>query len=141
MKFNRLVYLLFALVIGLMVWIVKDSFTQPSVRDLDLVYKELVFFRNENNTGPIQRVYVVYVEDDSRELLEAYGDYMPHTKYGNTQVYFFTDSTNAPKDVLHSKPFIPIAYQAYCVAKYEKSAMGDVRFLNRPFAEKNEIDQ
>ncbi|MCH7409104.1 hypothetical protein MM239_06845 [Belliella sp. DSM 111904] len=141
MKFSRLIYILFALVIGLMVWIVKDSFTQPGVSNLDLVYEELAFYRNENNTGPIQRVYVVYVEDDSRELLEAYGNYMPHTKYGNTQVFFFTDSTKAPKDVLHVAPFIPNEYQAYCVAKYEKSAMGDVKFSNRPFGNKSVVNQ
>ncbi|MHC2992027.1 hypothetical protein OB13_10670, partial [Pontibacter sp. HJ8] len=77
-------YTLLAISAALVIWFIYDSFSLPSVDDLKGDFKEVAFYRNENNTGPIVRIYAVTVADTLWKEMQAYGDYMPHTKYGNT---------------------------------------------------------
>jgi hypothetical protein len=65
--------------------------------------------------------------------MQAYGDYMPHTKYGNTKVYFFLNNQPAPEQVQPGQENFEQQYQQYNVARYEKDAMGQVSFLKYPF--------
>ncbi len=51
--------------------------------------EELDFYRNENNTGPVIRVYAVRTKEQNPQILKEYGEAMPHTKYGKTIIYFF----------------------------------------------------
>jgi hypothetical protein len=44
-------------------WVLKDTFTQTSASDLKGGFTEIASYRNENNTGPIQRIYAVTVKD------------------------------------------------------------------------------
>ncbi|SIS98810.1 hypothetical protein [Belliella pelovolcani] len=129
-------YLFYVLILGValvMIWIVKESFTQPGIKDLEIDFEEMAFYRNENNTGPVIRVYVVYAADTLWNTLEQYGDYMPHTKYGNTKVFFFMDKAKTPNETFPEAPYFSEEYQSYCVASYEKSAMGGVKFARFPF--------
>ncbi|MFD2037231.1 hypothetical protein ACFSKL_20705 [Belliella marina] len=130
---SYLFYAIIFIVVFLIVWIGKESFTQPGVNDLDLEFEEMAFYRNENNTGPVIRVYAVYAADTSWAVLKEYGELMPHTKYGNTKVYFFDSKENSPKRTFPEEPYFEGEYQQYCIAKYEKSSMGDVTFVKYPF--------
>lgn len=129
----NLKHILIALSAILVIWFIYDSFSIPGPQDLEGDFKEVAIYRNENNTGPIVRVYAVTVADTLWEEMQAYGDYMPHTKYGNTKVYFFLEDKPAPKEVFPGEPNFAQEFQQNNVAVYEKDAMSQVSFRKHPF--------
>jgi len=133
MKSKYIMYGIAAIVLVTMIWILGDTFTQPGIKDLQGHYEEVAMYRNENNTGPVLRVYAVYTADTLWEDMEAYGQFMPHTKYGNTKVFFFSDPIHIPTEVFPEPPHFDPKLQPYCVAKYEKSSMGETHFLRFPY--------
>ncbi len=114
-------------------WFIYDTMSLPGVDDLEGDFKEVAMYRNENNTGPITRIYAVTVEDTLWQQMQAYGDFMPHTKYGNTKVYFFLGDQPAPTEVQPGQVNFEERFQENTVAKYEKDAMGQVSFVRYPF--------
>lgn len=133
MKTQYILYGIIIAVVFILVWIGLDTFTQPGIADLKGNYVEQAVFRNENNTGPVIRVYAVYAADTLWEDMQAYGDFMPHTKYGNTKVFFFSDPDQTPEEIGPSHPHFDQKYEPYCTAKYEKTAMGEVSMVKFPF--------
>ena len=109
-------------------FIVFDSATLPKVSDLKGNFKEVAVYRNENNTGPITRVYAVSVEEPLMEEMNKYGDLMPYTKYGTTTVYFFQAGKPVPSELLASEPHFDKSFEKNCVAVYKKNQNGEVTF-------------
>lgn len=126
-------YTLIGLTAALILYFIYDSFSLPSVDDLDGDFKEVAFYRNENNTGPIVRIYAVTLSDTLWEEMEQYGNYMPHTKYGTTRVYFFLNSQPAPNEVQPGQQNFSSQFEPYTLARYEKDAMGQISFMRHPF--------
>ena len=118
---------------GLILFIIWNSFSQPGVQDLEGNFKRVAFFRNENNTGPVDRIYAVTVSDTLWEEMEKYGAFMPHTKYGTTKVFFFREGKPVPEKLLCGQNNFEENFQVYCLGKYEKDAMGQVSFIPFPF--------
>lgn len=112
---------------------VKDTFNQPGIEEMKAGFKEIVKYRNANNTGPVQRIYVVTVKDSVWKEMENYGNLMPHTKYGNTKVYFFMESANVPQTLQPGEVNVDPQFNKSCIALYEKSAMSQVVFNKYPF--------
>lgn len=133
MKFKYIIYGVAVLVVGLVFWIGADTFTQPGISDLQGDYKEIATYRNENNTGPVVRVYAVHASDTLWSDMEAYGNFMPHTKYGNTKVFFFSGSGQTPLEVFPKPPYFDPKYQGNCIGRYEKSAMGETNMSRFPY--------
>lgn len=133
MKRKSFVYFLLAGVLALIFFMVKDVFDQPGIIDMKAGFKEMLKYRNENNTGPIQRIYVVTVKDSIWKEMEDYSNLMPHTKYGNTKVYFFMHHANIPKSLQPGAVNFDPAFNKDCIALYEKSAMSQVAFNKHPF--------
>jgi hypothetical protein len=134
MKTKKLKYLIVFVVGVLLAVMVYQSLSQPGVQDLKGNYSELDVFRNENNTGPVIRIFAVYTDRKLWEDMRAYGDFMPHTKYGNTKVFFF----DQPIDDIQLSPEAPYfqsAFQNFCIGRYEKTAMGETNFIKYPFSE------
>lgn len=125
---SKLYYLIALMVMGLVIYIVWDALTQPGIGDLNGEFEEVAFYRNENNTGPIVRVYAVTVNDTLWDEMEKYGAFMPHSKYGNTKVYFFHQGDDYPVQVFPGEDNFDPEYMEYCLAVYEKDAMGKVSF-------------
>lgn len=125
---SRTFYFITIFVVGLVLYIVWDSLTQPGIGDLQGEFKEVAFYRNENNTGPIIRIYAVTVEDTVWNEMEKYGAFMPHSKYGNTKVYFFHRQDDYPRKVFPGDESFDARYKDDCLAIYEKDAMGKVSF-------------
>lgn len=121
------------LVIGLIGWMLKDTFTQSGIKALKGGFNEVASYRNENNTGPVQRIYSVTVTDTSAAQLKEYGDLMPHTKYGNTKVYYFLKGKGAPTNLSPGDINFNAQFNSNCFALYEKSAMGNVGLVKWPF--------
>jgi hypothetical protein len=125
-------YLAIGAIILLMGWFIFDSLSQPGVGDLKGNFQEVAIYRNENNTGPIVRIYAVTVADTLWREMRQYGDFMPYTKYGNTKVYFFRQGQPVPKEVQPGQKNFSPEFNKYCLAKYEKEVMGNVSFKPYP---------
>ncbi|SDE26870.1 hypothetical protein [Pedobacter soli] len=133
MSRKSLIYTITAIVLILVFFMVKDTFNQPGIEDMKAGFKEIVKYRNANNTGPVQRIYVVTVKDTVWKELEDYGNLMPHTKYGNTKVYFFMQNANVPQSLQPGEVNFDPVFNKNCIALYEKSAMSQVAFNKHPF--------
>lgn len=133
MRNKKQTLFLVVIIIFLTGWMLKDTFNQSSIEDLKGGFKEVAKYRNENNTGPIQRIYVVTVADTTLAELIDYGNLMPHTKYGNTKVYYFLANGDVPLTLTPGKINFDQKYNANCFALYEKSAMGKFGVLKNPF--------
>lgn len=127
------VYFLVAGILVLIFFMVKDVFDQPGIEDMKAGFKEITKYRNANNTGPVQRIYVVTVKDSVWKEMEDYGNLMPHTKYGNTKVYFFMQSDNVPKTLHPGEVNFDPQFNKACIALYEKSAMSQTVFNKYPY--------
>ncbi|WPP53570.1 hypothetical protein [Catalinimonas niigatensis] len=128
----KIQHILGIMVVGLVIWFVLEATTQPGVGDLAGDPQEVAFVRNENNTGPVKRIYAVTIEDTLWQQMQKYGNYMPHNKYGSTQVYFFMKGEAVPKTLTLENP-IEEPFQQHCLARYEKDAMGNEHFTRYPF--------
>lgn len=130
MKRNR--FLLFIL-LGVVVIIIWNFLSQPGVKDLKGDLKEISFIRNEQNDGPVIRVYAVSVSGEYWNEMQQYGDFMPHTKYGNTKVYFFKNNEPLPTELNLLEPQVSQEFQPACLAVYEKNGMSQVSLKKYPF--------
>ncbi|MCZ4222095.1 hypothetical protein [Pedobacter rhodius] len=128
-----LVYLVTASILILVFFMIKDTLNQPGVGDMNAGFKEIVKYRNANNTGPVQRIYVVTIKDTIWKELEDYGNLMPHSKYGNTKVYYFIENGRVPKTLHPGDVNFDPSFNKSCVALFEKSAMSQVAFNKYPF--------
>lgn len=126
-------YLIIGAVVAALVWMVSDAVMQPGVDDLRGDFKEVTFTRNEQNTGPVVRVYAVTLKDTLWAEMEKYGNYMPHTKYGITRVYFFLEDKPAPNRLFLEGDNLDDRFKQYCVARFEKNAMSQTYLSRYPF--------
>jgi hypothetical protein len=133
MKRNYLFHALLLTVVGIVFWMIADTISQPGVGDLSSRFEELGSYRNENNTGPVHRVYLVFTPDLNWEDMESYGNFMPHTKYGVTRVFFVNERLSPPLDLDIREPYLAASAQRACIGRYEKSPMGEVSFRKYPF--------
>lgn len=121
------------LVLVLVAWMVKGTFSQPGIEELKSGFKEVAKYRNENNTGPIQYVFAVTMKDTiSREMI-TYGNFQPHHKGGTTKVYFFMEGTKVPMQLTAGQVNFDPSYNSGCIAVYEKSPIGNVSLVKDPF--------
>jgi len=135
MRRNYLFYAILLVVVAVVAWVISDTVSQPGVGDLSGQYEELAFERNENNTGPVVRIYLVYTPESNWEEMEVYGNFMPHTKYGITRVFFVNGRLEGKIALDLKYPHIPDEIQKICIGLYEKSPMGEVRLKRFPFEE------
>lgn len=120
-------------VLVLIAWMLKGTFFQPGIADLKGNFKEVTHYRNENNTGPIQYVFIVTVKDSTTAEMEKFGNFKPHHKGGNTKVYFFLEGTPTPEKAFSGKVNFDPSFNKSCIALYEKSAMGNTSIVKNPF--------
>jgi len=128
-----LVYFLVAGILVVIFFMVKAVFDQPGIEDMKAGFKEVAKYRNANNTGPVQRIYVVTVKDSVWKEIEDYGNLMPHTKYGNTKVYFFMAHDSVPKTLQPGEVNFDPQFNKNCIALFEKSAMSQTAFNKYPY--------
>ncbi|MEB2786328.1 hypothetical protein [Algoriphagus persicinus] len=131
MKSSKIIFWIISLIVaGLVVYIFMESLSQPGIERFEGKFKELSSYRNENNTGPVVRVYAIQALDSSKEWMHGYGDAMPHTKYGRTVVFFFSSDIDQQINLSPTDPYFTEDMQPYVIATYQKSPMGDVSFTD-----------
>ena len=121
------IILITLVIIAAMIWNVA---TERGIKDLKGNFREVAFIRNEQNTGPVIRIYAVTVEEMHWEDMEQYGNYMPHTKYGNTKIYFFDAGKAYPTKLTLGEENIEEIFKKNYIAIYEKDGMGQVRMYS-----------
>jgi hypothetical protein len=119
---------------GLAVALLISLLTAPSADDFATQFAEVAHYRNENNTGPVRRVYVVTASQVNEEEMLAYAQLQPHSKYGITTVYFFSPEAPFPTELAPQKPHFPMRFRAYCLGRYRKLALGQERFERQPIS-------
>jgi len=126
-------YIIFAVIALVIGYIIFDSTSQPNTNDLKGNFKEAAVYRNENNTGPVIRIYAVTVQGEPWEEMQKYGDLMPYTKYGSTKVYFFDEQKPFPKTLSPGDQSFDASFNANCLAMYTKDPNGQVSLNKKPF--------
>ena len=129
-KKNLFIIIIVLAIIG---WTTNQVFFSNEIGDLAGGFTEVSSYRNENNTGPIQRIYAVTVKDTANAKLIDYGNSKPHSKYGNTKVFFFVSNADVPPKLFPGEINFEEKYKAGCFALYEKSAMGNFGLLKNPY--------
>lgn len=130
MKSSKIIFWIIALIVaGLVAYIAVDSLSQPGMERFEGKFQELADYRNENNTGPVVRIYAVKALDNSKDWMREYGDAMPHTKYGKTIVFYFSNEMDQKIRLLPTEPYFAKEIQSHVIATYQKSPMGDVSFI------------
>ncbi|WP_079645582.1 hypothetical protein [Sphingobacterium nematocida] len=98
MKKNKRVWFIaipIILILGYLIW---DSFSQKSIKDIPGNFEEVAFVRNEQNKGGIVRIYAVTVGDRANANYDACADLFPTNDYNSVTRIFFFDK-NAPYPV------------------------------------------
>jgi hypothetical protein len=132
---NKIFFITLGTIITIILW---TSFSQDTVDDLSGDFKEMAFFRNENNTGPIIRKYAVSLSDTLWREMQEYGQMMPYTKYGTTTVFYFIHGSEVPETLLPTSPSFDASYQASCIGKFDRNASGVSSFTKFPFRSRND---
>lgn len=115
--------------VGILLYqIINSTLSQPGLERFEGKYEEMDFYRNENNTGPVLRVYAVRVLDEDPTWMKEFAEAQPHTKYGRTLVFFFSEKLRQPVKLSPTEPHFPAQFQAYLLAEFEKTPMGEGRF-------------
>ena len=130
MKPKQIILAITVLILGVMLW---NAFNQKGMNDLETQFEQITFYRNENNTGPVKRVYIVTINDTVWSELEAYGNFQPHNKLGTTEVFFFLEESPFPTKVSGTKPYFSESFNDDVVARYEKNPSGLVSLKKYPF--------
>ncbi|MHB1177339.1 MAG: hypothetical protein ACYCZO_03315 [Daejeonella sp.] len=129
---NKKTYIFLAafIAVAIMIW---NVLSEPGVKDLPGNFNEVAFIRNEQNSGPVIRIYAVTVNSEKWEEMERYGNYMPHTKYGTTRIYFFSNKKPYPTSLNLEADNIPENYRDNCIGIYEKNGMSQVVLRKHPY--------
>ncbi|RZK48394.1 MAG: hypothetical protein EOO99_10375 [Pedobacter sp.] len=118
---------------AIVTWLAWDLIKTGNPQNLPGGFKEVATYRNQNNTGPVQLVYIVTVADTLNAQYENYGNMMPHIKYGLTKVYFFPENKPYPTQLGPGQKNFNERFNADCIALFEKFAMGNKALTKRPF--------
>jgi len=105
-----------------------DLFSAENINNIEGDFKQIGFVRNENNTGPIKRLYAYNVSDTLWENIEKHANLLPHTKYGTTEVYYFLDAGIRTIQLKLNDSQASLKGKENCVAHALKNGMGELHF-------------
>ena len=122
---SALIIILGITVFIILAMIVKESFSEQGIAAYQDQFEEVGYYRNENNTGPVLRIYAYRTQVEDPEVLKSFADLLPHTKYGRTLVFFVNESVKATVVLSPESPYFPESLSPFIFAKYEKTPMGE----------------
>lgn len=124
MKVNKKRWIWFGvLVIVILMMIFRDSSLLTNSKKIRGGFTETAFYRNENNSGPVIRLYAVKVDSPLVADFEAYGNSMPHTEHGTTKIFFFDAKEKAPDKLFLESPYYDTS-QYKAISIFQKNAVG-----------------
>lgn len=117
-----------------MVTIIVNLMMTENINSIEGNFEELAFERNENNTGPIHRLYAFSVSDTLWENMQKHADLLPHTKYGTTEVFYFVNlDVTIPINLILKDSKASSFDKSSCVAYLKKDGMGSIKIERFPF--------
>ena len=129
MKRSKLIYYLIGGAVGILLYqIINSSLSQPGLERFEGKYEEIGFYRNENNTGPILRIYAIRGLDSDEGWMKEFAEAQPHTKYGKTLVFFFSEKLSQQVTLSATEPYFPSELDEFLLAQFEKTPRGESRF-------------
>jgi hypothetical protein len=129
LKRNKVILYALGLLVGIVIYqIVNASLSQPGLEQWEGKYEEIGFYRNENNTGPVVRVFAIRVLDENPGWMKEFADAQPHSKYGKTHVFFFSSDLKQKVELNPKEPFFDEKYREFLLGEFEKTPMGESRF-------------
>lgn len=127
---KKIILMISVVVIGLIFY---SLFESDTINSLEGNFQELAFERNENNTGPVKRVYAFSVEDTLWSEMKKHTDLLPHTKYGTTEVYYFLKDENLEVELKLDMKGISQEAKSKCIAYSIKDGQSRLIFKKSPF--------
>ena len=110
--------------------IINASISQPGLDQWNGKYEQIGYYRNENNTGPVVRVLAVKVLNREANWMKEFAEAQPHSKYGRTHVFFFSEEVTGQLELFPTSPFFSEEFRPFLLAEYEKTPMGESKFLD-----------
>lgn len=119
MKTKKKVWFIAIPIILLLSYLIYDSFSQPSLKDIPGQFQEVAFARNEQNKGGIVRIYAVTVGDLSNAQYDAAANLFPTNDYNSiTRIFFFDKTKPFPTEVKVEPPYYDVEkYAAVQIVK------------------------
>ncbi|ERJ59245.1 hypothetical protein [Sphingobacterium paucimobilis] len=119
MKKNKRVWLIAVPIILILGYLIWDSFSQPTIKDIPGDFTEVAFVRNEQNKGGIIRIYAVTVGDLQNAKFDACADLFPTNDYNSvTRIFFFDKNQPYPTALQLEAPYYDTtAYKAINIVK------------------------
>ena len=119
MKNNKRVWFIAIPLIAFLGFLIWDSFSQPSIKDIPGDFEEVAFVRNEQNKGGIIRIYAVTVGDPFNAKYDACADLFPTNDFNSvTRIYFFDKSKPYPTTLSIDPPhYDTTQFQAISIMK------------------------
>jgi hypothetical protein len=108
-------------------------FSTETINSLKGGFKELAFVRNENNTGPIIRIYAFSVEDTLWTEMQKHADLLPHTKYGTTEVYYFLNDDSLDAELKLNMSGLSQEAKPKCLFRAIKDGQSRLEYIKNPF--------
>ena len=122
--------LVLIIVIGMIIY---SLYTAENINSLEGDFEELAFVRNENNTGPVHRIYAFSTVDTLWSQMEKHIDLLPHNKYGETEVYYFLKGDISENQIKLDMSGLPKKDQFSCIAHFIKDGQSRIRINKYPF--------
>lgn len=106
MKKYKKVWLFAIPLILILGYLIYDSYSQPSIKDIPGDFEEVAFIRNEQNKGGITRIYAVTVGDPLHAKYDECANLFPTNDFNSvTRVYFFDKKLPYPKTLTLEAPY------------------------------------
>jgi len=127
---KKLILIVLVVVVGLIFY---SLFTSENINTINGDFEELAFVRNENNTGPVHRIYAFSIQDTLWSSMQKHADLLPHTKYGTTEVYYFLKDEILESQLKLTMKGINQKMQSKCILHAIKDGQARITFKKHPF--------
>ena len=132
-KFRKMKKIIIGVIALCIIAITYSVLTMESIHSLEGDFQKLGYVRNENNTGPVHRVYAFTVEDSLWNTMKKHLDLLPHTKYGTTEVFYFLPESSLEVVVSLNAPKLNEQAEKKYIAYGVKNGQGKIIFKKNPF--------
>lgn len=93
-------------IILILVYLIYDAYSQPSLKDIPGDFEQVAFVRNEQNKGGVIRIYAVTTGDVVNAKYDLAADLFPTNEINSiTRIYFFDKSKPYPTTISLDPPY------------------------------------
>lgn len=106
MQKQRKLWMIIIPIIVVLGYLIYDSYSQPSLKDIPGEFEQVAFIRNEQNKGGVIRIYAVTTGDIENAQFDQAADLFPTNEINSiTRIYFFDKKKPYPTTVSLESPY------------------------------------